>query len=203
MITQTLNPNDSYCIFIEKCIKNYDQAFPLQKIKIKGKSLASPWITKGIRKSLRKKQRLYEKFLKHKTSKTLETYKNYKNSFEKILKSSKKHYQNKLEKCRNNLKTTWETMKEIIGKSKVFHQNLPNNLKINKKSITDKKIIANKLNEFFINIGSNLAAKIPPSNMNFDSYLPHVCTIFAEKSVTEEELKRAFFSLKPNKNSRL
>ena len=44
-----------------------------------------------------------------------------------------------------------------------------------------------------------MAAKIPPSNMNFDSYLPHVCTIFAEKSVTEEELKRAFFSMKPNK----
>ena len=44
-----------------------------------------------------------------------------------------------------------------------------------------------------------MAAKIPPSNMNFDSYLPHVCPIFAEKSVTEEELKRAFFSLKPNK----
>ena len=44
-----------------------------------------------------------------------------------------------------------------------------------------------------------MAAKIPPSNINFDSYLPHVCTIFAEKSVTEEELKRAFFSLKLNK----
>ena len=90
-------------------------------------------------------------------------------------------------------------MKEIIGKSKVFHQNLPNKLRINKTSITDKKIIADKFTEFFINIGSNLAAKIPPSNMNFDSYLPLVCTIFAEKSVIEEELKRAFFSLKPNK----
>ena len=44
-----------------------------------------------------------------------------------------------------------------------------------------------------------MTAKIPPSNVNFDSYLPHVCTVFAEKSVTEEELKRAFFSLKPNK----
>ena len=43
-----------------------------------------------------------------------------------------------------------------------------------------------------------MAAKIPPSNMNFDSYLPHACTIFAEKSVTEEELKRAFLSFKPN-----
>ena len=177
LITQTLNPNDSYCIFIEKFTKIYDQAFPLQKIKIKGKSLVSPWITKGIRKSSRKKQRLFEKFLKHKTTKTLETYKNYKNLFEKIKKSSKKHYyQNKLEKCKNNLKTTWKAMKEIIGKSKVFHQNLPNNLKINKKSITDKKIIADKVNEFFINIGSNLAAKIQTSNMKFDSYLPHVCT---------------------------
>ena len=69
----------------------------------------------------------------------------------KLKKSPKKHYyQNKLEKCKSNLKTTWKTIKEIIGKSKVFHQNLPNNLKINKKSITDKKIIADKCNEFFI-----------------------------------------------------
>ena len=44
-----------------------------------------------------------------------------------------------------------------------------------------------------------MAAIIPPSNMNFDSYLPHACTIFAEESVTEEALKIAFFSLKPNK----
>ena len=89
-------------------------------------------------------------------------------------------------------------MKEIIGKSKVFYQNLPNNLRINKTSITDKKIIADKFHEFFINIGSNLAAKTP-SYMKFDSHLPHVCTIFAEKSVTKEELKKAFFSMKPNK----
>ena len=81
-ITQTLNPNDSYCIFIEKSIKIYDQAFPL--LKIKGKSLVSPWITNGIRKASKKKQRLYEKFIKHKTTKTLETYKSYKNLFEKI-----------------------------------------------------------------------------------------------------------------------
>ena len=86
LITQSLNPNDSYSIFIEKFIKIYDQAFPLQKIKTKGKGLVSPWITKGIRKFSRKKQRLYEKFLKRKTTKALETYKNYNNLFEKNLK---------------------------------------------------------------------------------------------------------------------
>ena len=46
-------------------------------------------------------------------------------------------------------------MEEIIGKSKIFHQNLPNNLRISKTSITNQKIIADKFNEFFINIGSN------------------------------------------------
>ena len=90
-------------------------------------------------------------------------------------------------------------MKDIIAKSEVFHQNLLKKLRINKTSITDKKIIADIFNEFFINIGSNLAAIIPSSNMNFNSYLPHVSTIFAEKSVSEKELKRAFFSLKLNK----
>ena len=82
LITQTLKSYNSYSIFIEQLIKNYDQGFPLHKIKIKEKSQASTWITKGIRKSSRKKQRLYEKFLKHKTTKTLETYKNYNNLFE-------------------------------------------------------------------------------------------------------------------------
>ena len=151
LITQTLNPNESYSIFIEKFIKIYDQAFPLQKIKIKGKSLVSPWITKGIRQSSRTKQRLYENFLKHKTTKTLENNKNYKNLYEKVLKSSEKYYyQNKLEKRKSNIKTTWKTMKEIFAKSKVFHQNLPNNLRIQKHK---KKIIAGKFNEFFFNIG--------------------------------------------------
>ena len=68
-------------------------------------------------------------------------------------------------------------MKEITGRSKVFHQNLPNNLKINKKSITDKKIIADKFNEFFINIGSNLAAKMPPSNIKL-THISHTSVKF-------------------------
>ena len=62
LVTQTLNPNNSNSIFIEKFIKICDQAFPLQKIKIKRKSLDSPCITKWVRKSSRKKQHLYEKF---------------------------------------------------------------------------------------------------------------------------------------------
>ena len=44
----------------------------------------SHWITKGIAKLSKKKQRLYEKSLKNRTSKYEEKYKTYKNLFETI-----------------------------------------------------------------------------------------------------------------------
>ena len=62
-----------------------------------------------------------EKIIKEETAKILETYKQYKNIFERIKKISKKlYYQNKLQNCENNIKTTWKIIEEMIGKSKVF-----------------------------------------------------------------------------------
>ena len=61
LLTQTSSTNDSYNMFLESFIKIYDQAFPERKIEIKQKNLSSPWISKGLRKSSKRKQRLYEK----------------------------------------------------------------------------------------------------------------------------------------------
>ena len=54
-LTQTLSTNDSYNIFLEKFIKIYDQAFPERKIEMKQKNLSSPWISKDLRKSSKRK----------------------------------------------------------------------------------------------------------------------------------------------------
>ena len=120
LVTQTSLPNDSYNIFLEIFVQIYDQAFPERKTEIKPKNLVSPWITRGLRKSSRKKQRLYDKFLKQRNSKNEEAYKMYKNLFEKLEKQSKKlYFQNKLKKCENNIKSSWKIMKSIIGKFRV------------------------------------------------------------------------------------
>ena len=42
---------------------------------MKTKNCSIPWTITGIKKSSREKQSLYEKFLKNKFTKTLETYK--------------------------------------------------------------------------------------------------------------------------------
>ena len=72
---------------------------------MKNKDLNSPWVTKGIKKSSKWKQRLYEKFLKNCTEKHELAYKTYQRLFESIKKHSKKlQFSNLILKYKNNIK---------------------------------------------------------------------------------------------------
>ena len=73
------NPNDAYNYFLHKLIVLYDKYFPKHNIRIYKKDLQSPWITTGIKKSSKRKQKLYVGFLKNRNSKNELEYKNYKN----------------------------------------------------------------------------------------------------------------------------
>ena len=70
--------------------KTYGKYFPKVRIKIEAKTNQNPWITKGIRKSSKKKQKVYVRLLKKPTPKNEQQYKNYKNLFETIKKKAKK-----------------------------------------------------------------------------------------------------------------
>ena len=63
--------------------------FPKVKVRIKSKSPHSPWITKRIAKSSKRKQKLYEKYQKRRATETETAYKSYKNLFESIKRRSK------------------------------------------------------------------------------------------------------------------
>ena len=54
---------------------------------MKDKNVNSPWITKGIKKSSRKKQELYKNFLKKQNNKKIKKlYKQYKTLFKNTFK---------------------------------------------------------------------------------------------------------------------
>ena len=59
----------------------------MTEIEIKPKNLKTPWFSKGLKKPSVTKQRLYIKFLKNKSAEYEETYKNYKNLYEKLKKN--------------------------------------------------------------------------------------------------------------------
>ena len=71
---------------------------------------------------------------------------------------------------------------------------MPRSLIVNKKTIYDKKLIAENFNDFFVNIGSKLPAKIEPATQNFNTYLHDYNQILLESELTDKEFENAFFS---------
>ena len=73
----------------------------------------------GIIKSSKRKQRLYEKYLKMWSKENGKTYKTYKNIFKGIPKNAKKnYYRDKIKLFENDIRNLWKIMKEIIGRQK-------------------------------------------------------------------------------------
>ena len=166
------DPNEAYKAFLEKFLILYDKYFPKQKIKVKTKDLQIPWVTKGIKKSSKKKQGLYQKFLKNRNVKNDTEYKSYKKLFETIKKrSKKKHFSKLILKYKDNVKKTWTVIKDAIGKSRCTQHTFPKKIIHESKTFTDINLLAQEFNSFYTNIGPNLAKKIDNSSMRFESYV--------------------------------
>ena len=91
---------------------------------------------------------MHSKYSKKINEKTKKEYQDYKKLFESIKKRSKKMYFSKqILKYKNNIKKTWQIIKEAIGKIKYKQQNLPRKILVDKKSITETKLIAENFNK--------------------------------------------------------
>ena len=125
-----------------------------------------PWITLGIRKSSKRKQRPYEKFLKSKTAKSEEEYKTYKNMFGTIKRKSKR---NTIPKKYLNIKITLKNMEYYEGDNRQNKQ-IRVKVVINKNDETSEIGISNDFNKFFTNIGPELAEKIPTASRTLRAF---------------------------------
>ena len=182
--------------FHQKLLNLYDKNFPKRKIKLRYNN-RKPWLSEGLRYSIKQKNRLYYKSIKCKTAYNEILYTRYRNKLKHILqKAEKDHYACLLESYKSNMRKTWGVLKEIINKNKI--RKAQAQFKLNDGSTTsDKLIISEKFNEFFINIGPTLANKIPKQTRNHSFYLGEkiVNTIFLS-TVTVDEIDDIFRSLR-------
>ena len=158
-------------------------------MKVKNVTLRKPWITKGLLKSVRKKNLLYKRFLVNPTSYREKTYKSYKNKLTHSLRIAKHLYYNKkLDEYKSNAKSTWKLLNELINK-KEMKCNLPSIFKSNEEDIFNPTHIANRFCEYFTNIGPNLAKSIPASDKSRRSFLNgcFINSIFLQ-SASEQEV---------------
>ena len=129
----------------------------------------NPRISKGLRKSINKKNKLYKHFLQKRIPES--KYKNYKNKLNHSIRIAKRiYYDQKLSINKTNMKETWKILNNIINKNS-------SKLKINNvfeqdgREISDPLAIANKFCDYFSNIGPSLAGKIPTSSVSIKSFL--------------------------------
>lgn len=169
-IEQYTDCNQAYQYLSKSLEKIFNESFPVQRVKKRYRNRL-PWLTDGLRKSIKQKNKLYKKYVKFQTSYNKKTYNIYNNKLKAILKKSEKeYYHHSLAKCTNNLKKTWSIIKEVLNRNKSSKIN--DTFTYNNQTTSDKNIIANKFNDYFVNIGSTLAASIPKEGPNFKTYLP-------------------------------
>ena len=60
----------------------------------------------------------------------------------------------------NNLKLTWDVIKDSIGETKNFKNFFPQKIITNNKIVTDTDVIAKHFNTYFTEIGPNLSKKL-------------------------------------------
>lgn len=150
--------NAAYNSFLEIFITLYNKHCPIRKSR-KKKESNTPCMTKGLLNACKKKNGLHKQFLKYKTSEAELKYKKYKNKLS-ILRESKKEYYTKLLNIKkNNIRDMWKTLNNIIGggNSPCYPEFFVEDGKI----ISDKEEIVDHCNSFFVNIGPELARKIP------------------------------------------
>ncbi len=173
-------------MFCDIFLRHYENCFPA--IKTKNRSHHSkPRLTQGLINSIRKKNKLYKKYLRCKSATSNSTYKKYKNKLSKILiKAERAYYANKFNSCRGNCKETWKALNQILNKSKT--QTFPDSIQIGDSTVTDNNKIAEEFNTYFTNIGSQLAGKIPASIKHYTEYLPPMTeeSFFIYPSTKEE-----------------
>ena len=161
--------NLAFNAFHDKIFKIYDESYPLISKRITLNSNKNPWITSAIKESIKTKNRMYKKYVKHPIT-YADTYKLYRNNLTKIIRTAKNdYYKQKFTRSNGNMKETWKQLNNMLGKD---HSNKNSEFKVGNRIIKDETEIADAFNDFYANVGHNTAQNLPHPNVTFENYLP-------------------------------
>ena len=198
------NTQVAYDHFSETFFSLYNLYFP-ECSKYLNKNLHSifPWMTKGLLVSRSKKLLLHKISLKNPSANALLLYKTYRNSYAKVLKASKKMYfQKQLTKHQSDCKKTWEILRKAINNSNKSNNSIQSIIH-NGVSINDPSSMADKFNEFFVNVALKIVEDIHPVNLLPTTSPPRIDSAFSfnfsDDPLTASEIQETIEQLKNKK----
>jgi hypothetical protein len=112
------------------------------------------------------------------------------------------YFESTFKKFQSNLKKSWEILYSAVNKKTNLKETV-DQICIDGELITDSKIMANKFNEFFTSIASEIAQTIIPTDRPPDINVPPISEesffSFSRDPVTLTDVSDAILSLEPKK----
>ena len=155
--------NTSTEIFNTKFMEIIEKHAPLRFTKKHQKKKAKkPWVSSGIMKAMEDRDKLQEQAISSRSQEIFNQYKKKRNHINRLIFQSRQNFlAQKLHDALNKSKATWQIINDVIGKRKRKRRGVEKINDANGNTISDKKLISNRFNSFFANVGKNMASKIP------------------------------------------
>ena len=138
----------NYKHFIDEFKNIYDHVFPVIKVKKRYRKRL-PWLTPGLKESIKHKNKLFKISRKHPTAYNKMMYKDFRNKTTTLLRiTEKQYYQEQIIEKKNNFRKTWVIIKQVINKNK--NSKICDQFSSGKNTITDPKTIANAFDNYLL-----------------------------------------------------
>ena len=167
----------------------------------------STWITQGLLKSIRYRDKLYKQLrLSNPNSLHYDTLKFNLKTYNLILRKSiisakQIYYESHFIRIGNDIRRTWKTRNEILTKNQT--KNKFPKVFLDGSMIADRENIANKFNVFFTNIGEKIAKEINyDGSKNYSHYLnKEIHSSFTLMNIDEAAINKIIYNLPPKSSS--
>ena len=171
----------------------------------KKKLKEKPWLTKGLLKSIKHKNKMYKKFLDCSNCSLYTQYKKYRNTLNRALECAKRNYYSKiLIQNKHNIGKVYEKINEIC-KLKSKKRVLPNKIVDETGShIEDPQYIAETFNNYFACIGHKMAESIsePPQKLPISQLHNYSANSFFMFPLSTDEVAQLIENLNDKKTVR-
>ena len=191
------NPNDMWKIWKQLFLEVLNKHAPLQTKRIRSRK--TPCLTNDIKNLINTRDSLKRKAVITNVENDWQNYKIARNKVNIELRKTKRDYfSNKIAGQKCNPREAWKTINSLMGRKN--KSAIVNELSIGDNKLSNSRDIAKGFNEFFSNIGPDLASKIDTSNYNFLDYMQNAKSEFTQfELITVDKLYHLLSGLSSNK----
>ena len=205
IVSNNISVNSQFQKFLQLFSQTINRHAPLRKRSRKDFRMQhKPWLTRGIIHSINHKNKMYSKFQSSLNMNKFKEYKSYRNILIRTIQAAKRmYYNNIIVQNRSKPDQIWKTIHELVNikKKTIFS---PTKLITDEgKTITDKIDIANNFNEYFANVGINLAKSLKqPKSINTNESSNKLHNSFFLTPTNEDEVSSLISMLNNKKSTR-